>query len=121
MPGAVKISLLALMLTLCSAHFTGARLYTVGDLNADHKIDFKDLQIFSLQWLDPSGCFGSGCADLDGLNGIDMVDFALLAANWQDIRSHLVISEFMARNTNTLLDGNDETSDWLEIYNPTGR
>ncbi|HIJ51708.1 MAG TPA: hypothetical protein HPP66_00960, partial [Planctomycetes bacterium] len=118
MPGDVKISLLALVLTLCSAHSTGAQLYTVGDLNADHKVDFKDLQIFSLQWLDPSGCFGSGCADLDGLNGIDMVDFALLAANWQDIRSHLVISEFMARNS-TLLDGNDETSDWLEIYNPT--
>ncbi|HUS72513.1 MAG TPA: lamin tail domain-containing protein, partial [Sedimentisphaerales bacterium] len=129
MPRAVKTSLLSLVLTLFSAGSTGARLYTVGDLNADNKVNFKDLQIFSLQWLDPSGCFGSGCADLDGLNGVDLADYALLAAKWQDIRTHLVISEFMASNASNKpplppkegdqLDGNGDSSDWIEIYNPT--
>jgi hypothetical protein len=31
----------------------------------------------------------------------------------------VVISEFMAANINTLLDGDDQSSDWIEIYNPT--
>ncbi len=121
MPRAVKISLLSLVLTLFSAGSTGAQLYAVGDLNADNKVNFKDLQIFSLQWLDPSGCFGSVCADLDGVNGVDMADFALLAKNWQIEDPHIVISEFMASNTNTLLDKDGRSSDWLEIYNPTSR
>jgi len=116
---AMKNTLLALILTVSLSVSISAQTYTVGDINADHKVDIKDVLILSLQWLDPSGCFGSGCADLDGLNGINMVDFSLLAANWQDIRTHLVISEFMATNTDTIMDGDGESSDWIEIYNPT--
>jgi len=99
--------------------WSSAQTYTTGDINADHKVDMKDLLILSLQWLDPSGCFGSGCADLDGLNGVNMADYALLAGNWLDIRTHLVISEFMAMNGDTILDGDGKSSDWIEIYNPT--
>ena len=116
---AMKIPLLALFLTLSFSASIGAQTYTVGDINADHKVDIKDVLILSLQWLNPSGCFGSGCADLDGLNGVNMFDFSLLAENWQDKRTHLVISEFMASNTNTLPDGDGQSSDWIEIYNPT--
>ena len=115
----MKIALLTLVLTLSLTVSAGAQPYTIGDLNADNKVNSKDLQIFSLQWLNPSGCYGSGCADLDGLNGINMVDYSLLSANWQDIRTHLFISELMARNSTTLLDGNGESSDWIELYNPT--
>jgi hypothetical protein len=115
----MKITLLTLALTLFLTVSASARPYAVGDLNADNKVNFKDLQIFSLQWLESSGCFGIGCANLDDVNSVDMADFALLAANWQDIRSHLVISELMARNSTTLLDGNGESSDWIEVYNPT--
>jgi spore coat protein CotH len=31
-----------------------------------------------------------------------------------------IITEFMASNSSTLLDGDGESSDWIEIYNPTG-
>ena len=31
----------------------------------------------------------------------------------------VVISEFMASNDNTILDGDGESSDWIELYNPT--
>ncbi|MHC4112482.1 MAG: lamin tail domain-containing protein [Planctomycetota bacterium] len=115
----MKILLLTLALTMSLTVSASTRPYAVGDLNADKKVNFKDLQIFSLQWLNFSDCFGYSCANLDDVNGVDMADFALLAANWQDIRTHLVISELMARNSTTLLDGNDESSDWIEIYNPT--
>jgi len=56
-----------------------------GDLNSDCTVDFNDLRIFSSQWLDAQGvCLGSdaACANLDGIGGIDMFDFALLANNW---------------------------------------
>jgi hypothetical protein len=115
----MKNTLLVLVLTVSLTASISAQTYTVGDINTDHKVDIKDVLILSLQWLDPSGCYGSGCADLDGLNGINLEDFSLLAANWQDIRTHLVISEFMATNTDTIMDGDGESSDWLEIYNPT--
>ena len=31
-----------------------------------------------------------------------------------------IITEFMASNSATILDGNGQSSDWVEIYNPTG-
>jgi CotH kinase protein/Lamin Tail Domain/Fn3 associated/Concanavalin A-like lectin/glucanases superfamily len=34
--------------------------------------------------------------------------------------AHLVISEFMADNEATLLDEDGDSSDWIEIHNPTG-
>ncbi|MHC4543373.1 MAG: lamin tail domain-containing protein [Planctomycetota bacterium] len=115
----MKILLLTLALTMSLTVSASTRPYAVGDLNSDNKVNLKDLQIFSFQWLEFSDCFGYGCANLDDVNGVDMADFALLAANWQDIRTHLVISELMARNSTTLLDGDNESSDWIEIYNPT--
>jgi hypothetical protein len=91
----------------------------VGDLNKDYKVDSKDMHTFALQWLDPI-CLAPGCiADLDNVDGVNMADFALLANNWKMVESHLVISEFMARNSITLLDGDSQSSDWIEIYNPT--
>jgi hypothetical protein len=88
-------------------------------MNADHVVDSKDLQTLAWQWLSP-GCITPGCiADLDGVNGVNMADVALLANNWQKVDPHIIISEFMARNSSTLLDGNNESSDWIEIHNPT--
>ena len=98
----------------------------VGDLNADYTVDFEDLRTFVWQWLDPD-CLVFDCtADLDGVDGVNMADFALLAKNWRILNPHIIISEFMASNASSepledgeLLDGNGDSSDWLEIYNPT--
>jgi len=45
-----------------------------------------------------------------------MVDFALLAENWY-VGSPLVISEFMASNSQTLADENGDFCDWIEVLN----
>ncbi|NIR66667.1 MAG: hypothetical protein GWO10_23555, partial [candidate division Zixibacteria bacterium] len=85
-------------------------------MNADHVVDSKDLQTLVWQWLSPD-CVTPGCtADLDGINGVNMADFTLLANNWQKVDPHIIISEFMARNSTTILDGNGESSDWIEIH-----
>jgi len=58
----------------------------LSDLSGDCKVDCSDLEAFAEQWLDPLGCSGHplGCADLAGNDGVNLVDFALLAENWQE-------------------------------------
>ena len=48
-----------------------------GDLNDDCRVGWEDVRIFTGQWLD-----SDGSANLDGFNGINLLDFALLADNW---------------------------------------
>jgi len=116
----VKISLLSVVLIAFVACSTGAQSQLVGDLDGNYHVGFKDLQMFALQWLNPD-CHVLDCiADLDDANGVDMVDFALLAANWQEMRACFVISEFMAINEtsfSTTVEGREVYSDWIEIYN----
>ena len=79
----------------------------------------KDLEIFAGHWLDPN-CSAPGCkADLDGVSGVNMADFALLAENWlrDDSQMTLVINEFMARNAGSIQDPYGDYDDWVEIYN----
>jgi len=114
-----RTSLLSLLLIILWAGSTGAQPQLTGDLNSDHIVDSKDLRAFAWQWLDQD-CLILGCtADLDNADGVNLADFALLAQNWQIEEPHIVISEFMASNINTKLDGDGESSDWIEIYNPT--
>ncbi|MHC4864699.1 MAG: lamin tail domain-containing protein [Planctomycetota bacterium] len=55
----------------------------VGDLNYDCEVDWKDVLLFAEDWLDPPG--SGSVANLDGLNRVDMADFALLAENWRAV------------------------------------
>jgi hypothetical protein len=126
MSKSVKVSLISLVLITFLAGSpwgflwtTGALAQLVGDLDSNYRVNFKDLRIFTLQWLDEDCLFSDCIADLDDVNGVNMDDFALLANNWQKVAPHIVISEFMASNAATLLDGDGESSDWIEIYNPT--
>jgi len=100
----------------------------IGDLDGSCKVDWQDVLCFCEQWLDPAGCSGIDCADFIGDDGVDMADFALLAKNWLKAGDYLVINEFMASNSSRpplaigeLVDGNGESSDWIEIYNPTDK
>jgi hypothetical protein len=127
MPIFAKTLLLSVIFIVFLAGSTGAQSQLVGDLNGDYKVNSKDLRTLAFQWLDPT-CLEPGClSDLDGADGVNMVDLALLAKNWQLEEPHLLISEFMASNASQppleegeLLDGNGESSDWIEIYNPSG-
>jgi len=122
----MKIRLISLMLAAFWATSAGAQLYPVGDLNADHSVDFRDLVILTRNWLDPL-CSVPGCeGDIDATGGVNATDFALLAENWGKEGTSLVISEFMASNSSSLplgvgdlVDEDGDSSDWIEIYNPT--
>ena len=78
-----QVTLITLLLTVSLAGSVKA-VCPVGDLSGDCDVSLPDLEIFVGQWLAPPGCIGhpNDCADLDGVNGVDMADFALLAANW---------------------------------------
>src|SRR4030043_1497459 len=111
-----------LLLIILITFLTGSSVvysYLTGDLDGNYKVDSKDLRLFAWQWLDPD-CFVPGCtADFDNADGVNMADFALFANKWQTKAPHIIISEFMARNSITLPDGDGLSSDWIELYNPT--
>jgi len=89
-----------------------------GDLNGDCRVDFLDLQVFTGQWLEPSGSgVETNYADLDGADGVNMSDLALLVRNWHEVGIPLVINEFMASNDNTIRDPQGHYDDWIEIHN----
>jgi hypothetical protein len=101
-----------------------AATWPAGDLSGDLKVDVNDLKLFAEQWLDPSGCSGFGCADLNGVNGVNFSDFSILANHWQqDFNGRLFINEVMASNHATIEDPEEPGSypDWLEIYNASDK
>ncbi|MHC4284926.1 MAG: CotH kinase family protein, partial [Planctomycetota bacterium] len=131
MPKSMKFLLLSLLLIASLAGSTIAQSQLVGDLDGNYRVNFKDLRTLARQWLNTI-CLISDCiADLDGVNSVNMADLALLAQNWQLEEPHLVISEFMASNASNkpplppkegdLLDKDGDSSDWIEIYNPTDK
>ncbi|MHC4462791.1 MAG: hypothetical protein ACYS30_15385 [Planctomycetota bacterium] len=84
----IKISLLALVLTVCLVGSVRADC-PEGDLSGNCEVNLEDLRLFAEQWLDLPGCVNhpNDCADLDPTNGngVDFVDFGVLAANWHVI------------------------------------
>jgi len=109
----IKISLISLVL-IASLAVSAVADCPVGDLDGNCKVDWKDLRLFSLQWLDTPG----GSANLDGEPGVNMGDFVLLGGNWgEDYGTTLVINEFMASNDSFIQDPCGNYDDWIEIYN----
>ncbi|MHC4331155.1 MAG: lamin tail domain-containing protein, partial [Planctomycetota bacterium] len=129
MPISLKTSLLSLIFIAFLAGSTVAMSQLEGDLDGNYRVDSEDLRILARQWLNQI-CLVSVCvADLDGVDGVNMADFSLLARNWQIEAPHIIITEFMASNNSNkppdppkegdLLDFEGDSSDWIEIYNPT--
>ncbi|UCG55979.1 MAG: lamin tail domain-containing protein [Phycisphaerales bacterium] len=114
-----RASLLSLALIVSLTGPAEAQPCPVGDLNGDRQVSFPDLEIFAEHWLD-SDCSAPDCeADLDGVEGANAPDFALLARSWfADCRPiTLVINEFMAKNEGFIQDSWGDYDDWIEIYN----
>ncbi|MBN2136819.1 MAG: lamin tail domain-containing protein, partial [Sedimentisphaerales bacterium] len=109
----------ALALVLLLACFVKAAC-PVGDVCFDCEVDYLDVRDLAARWLDPA-CSAPECrADLDGVAGVDMRDFAKLADNWLVEGTYpLVINEFMASNDGTIEYPEDSGNypDWFEIYN----
>jgi len=115
--GYIRLLLLALVLSVTIVGSVHAGC-PAGDLNGDCRIDFLDVQIFAGQWLEPSGSGAeSSIADLDGADGVNMSDLALLVSHWHEVGIPLVINEFMASNDDTIRDPQGHYDDWIEIYN----
>jgi hypothetical protein len=86
----------------------------LGDLDGNNKVNFKDLVLFSAQWLGPV----RSPADLNARDGVDTADFAILAENWLEGEGAvLVVNELLARNDLDIADPQGENDDWIEIYN----
>jgi len=83
------------------------------DLNSDGNVDIADVRLFAAQYLGPAG----GTANLDGLGGIDLADFGIIAQHWQTHCSTLLINEFMAANNAFIQDEFGGYDDWVELYN----
>jgi len=119
---------LVVLLSVLGTFTAGAAIYPVGDLNTDRKVDYLDLRILADNWLDAE-CETLGCpADLDGDGQVTLSDFSRLASNWRVNVETPVINEFMASNGSRLplaggelLDADGDSSDWIELYNPTDR
>jgi len=108
------------LLVFYLAALTGAQC-PIGDLNEDCIVDSRDLRLLADRWLDPT-CLSLNCeADLDGVPGVNLSDYALLAASWLESgrETTLVINEFMARNNSDsgIRDEHGDYDDWIEIYN----
>ena len=124
--------LFTLLLVLCVYALTASTAIAyedpAGDLNADGGVTMADVQVLAQQWLD-AGCSGPDCpADIDNQNGVNAVDFAILAANWGIQPQSVLITEFLASNASSapveageLLDADGDSSDWIELFNPTSR
>jgi len=91
-----------------------------GDMFIDNKVDWQDMVLFSGQWLNEA----PSLADLVGNDGVDVVDYAVLAGNWwvETFSSLVEISEFMADNRDSKLTiyepgGEQHSPDWIEIHN----
>ena len=126
---AVTVLFWAVLVNAQLAALAAGQPYPVGDVDGDRDVDFEDLQVLASQWLDEA-CPAAECeADLNGSSTVDSADFALLAQNWLVQTTTPVISEFMASNgskpppnppgVGDLLDEDKDSSDWIEIYNPT--
>jgi len=116
----MKAPLLSLALVASLACLAAAQLHPKGDLNEDYQVNLEDLWIFADHWLD-AGCLPPDClANIDGVGGVNISDFALMAENWRaNGRIPLVINELMARNNSDsgIHDEWGEYDDWIEIYN----
>jgi hypothetical protein len=78
----MKMKFLSVLLFVSLSGSIHSLAQTTGDLNHDQRVDYEDLRIFAWQWLIPD-CMTPGCtADLDGTDGVNMADYALLTQNW---------------------------------------
>lgn len=76
-----RFILLAVVLVMGGS--VAGQAYPTGDLNEDRTVDFADLSLLTARWLDPD-CHMPACrVNLDGIGGVDLGDFAILAAGWR--------------------------------------
>lgn len=90
----------------------------LGDFDNNRRVNYRDLVIFTAQWLDAEG----SPADLNARDGVSLFDLAVLAENWGVGEGCTVlINEVLTRNRLSNRDPQDEYDDWIELYNCSER
>lgn len=73
-----------------------------GDLNGDCRIDYKDLDMLTLQWLEVDPGLEE---NLDGIGAVDFIDYGILAESWGYVGDFAGLwqgnSEFVVDTENT--------------------
>lgn len=87
----------------------------LADLNGDCQVGMNDLLAVAEEWL----AAPVRAAVLADGQSVNMQHLAALSESWRTQAGPVVISEFMASNGDTLLDGDGQASDWIELYNMT--
>jgi len=109
----IRVRVLVLIVTLSFGGFVVSQNVVadcpVGDLNWDCKVNLADLWLLTSRWLDPN-CLAPGCqADIDGLPGVGLTEFSLLAGGWQEDGGAIVHikwlghASFRIRDANTII------------------
>ena len=78
LPNFIRMSLAGVFLCALITGSVRAAVYPVGDVNEDKRVNVQDLLVLARYWLDEA-CSSPDCAaDLDGVAGVDGIDFAML-------------------------------------------
>jgi len=81
----LKVGCLVLSIALSGVLFGNGDL--VGDIDGDFSVDWQDIYHLNQQWLDPVGICPEGHdANIDGVGGVDIKDYAALAANFGKVQ-----------------------------------
>jgi len=108
MPGRIPIRVARfLVLLLCASTLQGA--YLKGDISGDCRVGFEDVRALAANWLAGSASEADIVGDGDGVN---MADFAALAANWARSIAPVIINEIHYDP-----DVKTELVEYVELYN----
>jgi L-ascorbate metabolism protein UlaG (beta-lactamase superfamily) len=78
----------------------------VGDLNWDCKVNLADLWLLTSRWLDLN-CLAPGCqADIDGIAGVGLTEFSLLAGGWQEDGGEIIHIKWLGHASFRIWDAN---------------
>jgi hypothetical protein len=84
-----------------------------GDLDGNCLVDLNDLLAFAVQWLQSTTCSGYDCADFDSSRFVDLEDFSVLTAGWQETGKPMVVINEIHYHP----DSNKEPVEFIELYN----
>ena len=101
--------------------------YYFGGLIDDARIYDRVLSLREIWNLAKTATTDYACADMNMDKIVNLSDIARLAQNWFQDAPRIIVNEFLADNKSksplkpgNILDGNGESSDWIEIHNNSG-